>query len=65
MQNNLTSIVPSLWTTGSLDELILIDSTDYHTVFLHLRRNADGTTEVVIEPSDNYDNYFRSESWFR
>jgi hypothetical protein len=67
MQNNLTSIVPSLWTNGSLDELILIDSTnlDNQDVFLHLRRNADGTTEVVIEPSDSYGNYFRSEDWFR
>ena len=67
MQNNLTGIVPSLWTGGKLDELILIDSTDIDNpqVFLHIRRSADGTTEVVIEPSDNYNNYFRSENWFR
>jgi hypothetical protein len=66
MQNNLTSIVPSLWTSKELDELILVDSTnlDNQEIFLHVRRNPDGTIETVIEPSDTYSKYFRSE-WFR
>lgn len=66
MQNNLTSIVPNLWTSKELDELILIDSTnlDNPEIFLHVRRNPDGTIETVIEPSDTYNKYFRNE-WFR
>jgi hypothetical protein len=66
MQNNLTSIIPRLWTSNALDELILVDSTnlDNQEIFLHVRRNPDGTIETVIEPSETYDKYFRSE-WFR